>query len=70
MLPYAYGWGMRSENDSIWGLWAPDNSSRRFGDNMQTAALHDSIGLDIVYDDPQFPINSRYPQVYWWNQSV
>jgi hypothetical protein len=70
VLPYAYGWGMRSENDSIWGLWRPDSTSQQIWDNLQQLLSMHSIGLDIVYDDPQFPLNSRYPQVHWWNQSV
>ena len=70
VLPYAYGWGMRSENDSIWGLWPPDNSSAQIWSNMQTLLSKYSIGLDIVYDDPEFPIDGRYSQVYWWNQTL
>ena len=27
VLPNNYGWGMRSQNDNIWGLWQPDNSA-------------------------------------------
>jgi hypothetical protein len=27
VLPENYGWGMRSANDLIWGLWSADNSS-------------------------------------------
>jgi hypothetical protein len=26
--------------------------------------------LDIVYDDPAFPVAGRYPEVYYWDESV
>jgi hypothetical protein len=25
--------------------------------------------IDIVYDDPIFPVADRYPFVYYWNQT-
>ena len=70
VLPYAYGWGLRSENDSLWGLWPPDNSSTQIWSNMQKLLSKYSIGLDIIYDDPAFPIDGKYAQVYWWNQTL
>jgi hypothetical protein len=28
------------------------------------------LGLDIVYDDPVFPVAGKYQQIYYWNQTV
>lgn len=69
VLPHAYGWGLRTENDSIWGLWAPDNSSLQIWDRMQFLISKYNLNLDIVYDDQAFPVTGRYAQMYWWNQT-
>ncbi|GAG35080.1 unnamed protein product, partial [marine sediment metagenome] len=26
--------------------------------------------LDIVYDDPAFPVTGKYPKIYYWNQTT
>ena len=70
VLPHAYGWGLRSENDSIWGLWSPDNSSRLIWDNLQRLIAKYSLNFDVVYDDQAFPVADKYAEVYWWNQTV
>lgn len=70
VLPYAFGWGLRAENDTIWGLWAPDNASLQIWTNLQTLIAKYGVKLDIVYDDPAFPLAGRYAAVYWWNQTV
>ncbi len=69
VLPYAYGSGLRSENDSIWGLWPPSNVSVQIWGDMQKLLSRYSIGLDVVYDDPAFPVAGRYGEVFWWNQT-
>ena len=28
------------------------------------------LGLDIVYDDPEFPVAEKYPQIYYWNHTI
>lgn len=70
VLPHAYGWGLRSENDSIWGLWAPDNASLQIWGNLQRLIARYNLSLDVVYDDQAFPVGDRYSAVYWWNQTV
>jgi hypothetical protein len=70
VLPRNYGWGMRDPNDTIWGFWPPD-------DKTVTAAIATSIllakygvSLDIVYDDPHYPVaNIGYQHVYYWNST-
>ena len=70
VLPSNYGWGMRNPNDTIWGMWGPDEKSPVVW-NISRALLNlYGFGLDIVYDDPNFPIASNYTRVYYWNQTI
>jgi len=69
VLPHAYGWGMRNPQDTIWGLWSADNSSQQIWTQLQSKLTEYGSKLDIVYDDPAYPIAGRYSQIYYWNQS-
>jgi hypothetical protein len=69
VLPQDYGWGMRSQNDTIWGLWQPDNSSQQVWSALQASLGKYGSKLDIVYDDPAYPTAGRYQHVCFWNQT-
>jgi hypothetical protein len=69
VLPQNYGWGMRDPNDSIWGLWEPDDKSQQIWQLSQSLLELYGCGLDIVYDDPEFPVEDRYPQIYYWDHT-
>ena len=69
VLPKDYGWGMRSPDDSIWGLWQADNLSSVIWDKMNTLVERYGLGLDIVYDDPRFSL-AEYSELYYWNSSA
>ena len=34
VLPKDYGWGMRNEHDSIWGLYPPDDLTPLIGEKI------------------------------------
>lgn len=70
VLPKDYGWGMRSVNDKIWGFWGPDDKSPLIWSNTQTLLNKYGLRLDIIYDDPAYPIQGNYSKVYYWNQTV
>jgi hypothetical protein len=70
VLPTNYGWGMRRSDDIIWGYWQPDGNSVQIWDNFCKLILRYGISLDIVYDDPVFPVAGKYAHVYYWNQTV
>jgi hypothetical protein len=70
VLPTDYGWGMRSQNDTIWGIWQPDASSQQIWNAMQSSLAQFGSKLDIVYDDPAHPTAGRYQHVYYWNQTI
>lgn len=69
VLPNNYGWGMRNQQDNIWGLWQPDNSSLQVWSKLQNALATYSSRLDVVYDDSAYPVSGKYTQVYYWNQT-
>ncbi len=70
VLPKNYGWGMRNPNDRIWGIWGPDDKSAQIWSNSEKLLSRHGLRLDIVYDDPAFPLSGRYSRVYYWNNSV
>ena len=70
VLPSDYGWGMRNQNDNIWGLWQTDNSSQQVWNALQVSLAKYGAKLDIVYNDAAYPVAGRYQHVYYWNQTV
>jgi hypothetical protein len=69
VLPKDYGFGMRHPQDTIWGFWGPDENTQQIW-NI-TKALQDKYDtrLDIIYDDPNYPLNNQYKNVYYWNNT-
>ncbi len=70
VLPKDYGSGLRSPTDGIWGFWGPDNNSALIWNNTQTLLNQYGLHLDIIYDDPMFPIDGNYSRIYYWNQTI
>jgi hypothetical protein len=70
VLPKNYGWGMRNPDDRIWGFWGPDEKSPQIWKLSRLLLSHYGIHLDIVYDDPAFPIAGNYTRIYYWNQTI
>ena len=69
VLPHDYGWGMRNPQDTIWGLWNADTSSQQIWTQLQSKLTEYGSKLDIVYDDPAYPIAGKYSQIYYWNHT-
>ena len=67
VLPKSYAWGMRHLDDRIWGYWGPDENSTQIWNLSQTLLDQYGLALDIVYDDPNFPIVDIYQEIYYWN---
>jgi len=71
VLPSNYGWGMRNPTDNIWGFYPTDKKSQVIWDIMSSILSKYGASLDIVYDDPAYPINTvEYKFVYYWNQTL
>jgi hypothetical protein len=69
VLPHNYGWGMRSSTDKIW-YWGPDELSPQIWNATRQLLATYGPRLDIVYDDPQYPLEGNYSRVYFWNQTL
>jgi hypothetical protein len=70
VLPQNYGWGMRNPEDNIWAFWEPDEKSEQIWTILQQLLTQYGTHLDIVYDDPAFPVTGHYQQIYYWNQTI
>jgi hypothetical protein len=69
VLPQNYGWGMRNQNDKIWGMWGPDERSPQIWEISRKLLAQYGLSLDVVYEDPAFPVTGKYSQIYYWNQT-
>jgi len=69
VLPRNYGWGMRHPDDGLW-YWGPDENSPQIWEISRKLLSQYGLSLDIVYDDPAFPVAGKYPRIYYWNQTV
>lgn len=68
VLPKDYGWGMRHENDKIW-FWSSDAQAQRLWTVSRLLLEEHGLNLDVVYDDPQFPVQDSYAQLHYWNET-
>lgn len=68
VLPQNYGWGMRNMFDSIWGVWGADEQSEQIWNISRKLLSQYGLHLDIIYEDSRFPVEGKYPQVFYWNQ--
>jgi hypothetical protein len=68
VLPKDYGWGMRNPNDRIWGIWPADEKSEIIWRNTEKLLEQYGLKLDIVYDDPTYPLQGNYSRIYFWNE--
>ena len=69
VLPKDYGFGMRSENDTIWGLWFADNRSSIIWKDTNNLLSTYGSRLDIVYETKTDgeAITLPYDHVIFWN---
>jgi len=70
VLPKNYGWGMRHPEDRIWGWWGPDEKSPQIWSLSRELLSTYGFRLDIVYDSSEFPVEGKYQQIYYWNQTL
>ena len=70
VLPENYGWGMRRPDDKIWGLWEADEKAEQIWNLKSSLIEKYGLGVDIVYEDPEFPIEGKYSNIFYWNQTI
>ena len=68
VLPNNYGYGMRRENDTIWGLWEADEKSMQIWNVSKVLLSHYAPYLDIVYEDDRFSLD-KYFEIFYWNST-
>ena len=69
VLPRNYGWGMRTLDDTIWGLWSADEKASQIWNATRTLIDRYGSNLDIVYDDIEFSLADKYFKIYYWNNT-
>jgi hypothetical protein len=70
VLPNDYGSGLRSQTDTIWGIWQPDNSSQQVWNAIQQSLAKYGSKLDIIYDTPNLSPDGKYQHIVNWNQTT
>ncbi|MDR0459825.1 MAG: hypothetical protein LBH62_00045, partial [Nitrososphaerota archaeon] len=68
VLPENYGWGMRTPNDNIWGIWPADDTSQEIWNQIQDKIDQHGLKLDIIFEKPGF-LSGNYKHVYYWDQT-
>jgi len=69
VLPENYGWGLRSLQDNIWGLWQADDRSSQVWVSMKNALETYGSRLDITYSNQMFFAQEKYRKIIYWNQT-
>ena len=69
VLPKDYGWGLRSQDDLIWGLWPADELAPIIWEKMYMLLEKYDLELDIVYDDSRFDYEC-YEEIFLWNTTI
>ena len=69
VLPKDFGWGMRNPDDKIWGIWNANSTCQQIWTVLQGKLSTYGAKLDIVYDDPAYPVAGKYNNIYYWNQT-
>jgi len=69
-LPQDYGFGFRSENDSVWQYHTATSWTQKMYSDVTALLNIDGSKLDIVYSDPQFQsiVRGTYDKVLLWPQ--
>ena len=72
VVPKDYGFGFRTADDRIWGLFANDTLSAKIYSDVETLTNQYGAHLDILYDEPEVtaPLLSNYSHVFYWNQTI
>ncbi len=72
VVPKDYGFGFRSSQDTIWGLFRADELSAKIWNDVNTLEGLYGSRFNILYDDnlDYSALNRAYSKVIFWNQTV
>jgi hypothetical protein len=68
VLPKNYGGGLRWREDIVWGVFKANETTGRIWDLTQSSLNNHTYTLDIVFDDPAYPLSSNYQNVTWFQK--
>jgi hypothetical protein len=70
VLAQGFGYGFRSGDDWVWGLWKNETISSRIWNDVNNYSSQYGEKLDIIYEDnPNFS-QSNYSRLIYWNGTV
>jgi hypothetical protein len=69
VLPADYGWGMRTVNDTVWGLFPADEKATEIWSATQNLLSSTNGRIDIIYEDSASQATTRYSVVHYWNST-
>jgi len=67
VLPKDYGFGFRAPNDSIWGLWGPDELSPKIWNDANELLETYNSQLNIIYETASPYVFGNYKEIVFWN---
>jgi hypothetical protein len=72
VVPKDYGFGFRSAEGSIWGIFPADALSSKVWNDVKKLVGQYGFALDIIYDEPEVvdTARNRYDQLFFWNETV
>lgn len=65
IFPKNFGWGARWAEDKIWGIFKADDGTNRIWDLMQQTLEEKGLDVDVIFDDPKFPLSASYQKVHY-----
>jgi hypothetical protein len=71
VIPKDYGFGFRSAEDSIWGIFLADNLSAKIFNDVSTLIGQYGSKLDILVDGVELnAVKGNYSRLVYWNETV
>ncbi len=69
VLPADYGFGFRTPQDSIWGLWPANSTTWQIYSDVEGLIKQKGTSFDIVCECPNLLLdaNGRYDRLIYWN---
>jgi hypothetical protein len=67
-----YGFGFRTVDDRVWGLFQNESLSAKIYNDIQILTGRYGARLDILYDEPEITalLLGNYSGVFYWNQTI
>jgi hypothetical protein len=69
VLPENYGWGFRTPDDKIWGVWDADSMAEELWKDIKNLTQKYGYDFDMIYSSPWTMVFGRahYDQMIFWN---